>query len=211
MAEDTGDRSKFSDAFNELRSAIAAVPDANTPHMEMAEVLRKLEKAKEGNTVLEVALKRKPTAARDWLEWFFYFLLSGQKEKAGVALQKSLDADPKSQVTPCLAGEAYYRQKMYGEAVALFGKAVEANPSDIRIYNWLGICHRFLGQADKAVDSYRRALEIDPADCNVHYNLGRVFQAKGDTQKAKAAYEAALKHNPALKEAGDALAQLGMM
>lgn len=206
--EKTGDKSKFSEAFDELKNAINADPSVNASYFRMAEALKKLDKEKEANAVLEVALKKEPTTPADWLEWFFFNLLKGEKEKAKDALNHAMEGDPENQITLCLAGEAYFRQAMYDEAVALFEKAVEINPSDIRLYNWLGICYRRLTQLPKALERYEKALEIDPEDFNVHFNVGRVHTLKNDFKEAREAFESALKFNPDLGEAKTALDQL---
>jgi tetratricopeptide (TPR) repeat protein len=206
--EKTGDASKFSEAFAELKKAIHTDPTVSASYFRMAEALKKLDKEKEANAVLEVALKKEPANPAEWLEWFFFHLLKGDKDKAKDALENAMKADPENQVTLCLAGEAYFRQSMYDEAVNLFEKAVGINPSDIRLYNWLGICYRRLKQTGRAIARYKRALEIDPEDFNVHFNLGRAHHVNSDFTSAREAYENALKYNKDLSEAKTALEQL---
>jgi superkiller protein 3 len=150
-------------------------------------------------------LRKEPKSADEFLEWFFFYLLRTEKEKAKTALDKAMEADPENQITMCLAGEAYFRNGLYDEAIALFEKAVEINPSDIRLYNWLGICYRRLAKTAKAVERYQNALIIDPEDYNVHFNLGRAYTADRDFKNAKTEFAAALQYKPDLIEAKEAL------
>jgi tetratricopeptide (TPR) repeat protein len=206
--ERTGDNSKLSEAFKELKNAITADPEASAGYFHMSDCLKKLNKEKEANAVLEVALRKEPRSASEFLEWFFFYLLRAEKEKAKTALDKAMEIDPENQITMCLAGEAYFRNGMYEEAIALFERAVEINPSDIRLYNWLGICYRRLSKTSKAVERYQNALIIDPEDFNVHFNLGRAYMTDKDFKNAKTEFATALKYKPDLKEAKEAMESL---
>lgn len=208
MGDESGDKAKYAEAFNELKNAVAIDPSGNAAYLRLVEALKKLGKETEAQALLEKAKKIMPETPQDWLEWFHFFLSGGDAARAKTALVKALEPDPENQVTLCLAGEAYLRQKMFAEAAELFEKAVAANPSDIRVYNWLGICRRNLKQGERAVECYTKALAIDPEDYNVHFNLARAYQMDNNLASAKASYEAALRYNPSLKEAQEALTQL---
>ncbi len=62
--------------------------------------------------------------------------------------------------------------KQYDEAIELFSKAAENNPS-ASIHAIIGDCYWQQQKLDQADNHYRRALELDPKHCGANHALGR--------------------------------------
>jgi tetratricopeptide (TPR) repeat protein len=62
-------------------------------------------------------------------------------------------------------------------------------PRDAFLLYALGMEHKKLGDADKAIDFYSRTIEVDPNYCYAYYQRGQTFEQKGDTASAKQSYK----------------------
>ncbi len=192
----------------ELKNALRLDPAMLASFFLLHAILKNFGKDAEAAQALEAAKKITPTVTADWLEWFFHYMNAEDTPNAEDALQKALTMDTENQAVLVLAGEVWLRRQNYDKAIALFEKAVAVNPSDPRLYNWLGMSHRRLKQGAKALEDYKKALIMDPADFNLHYNLGRVHFMLKDYDNARKSYNEALRLNADLAEAREALSQL---
>ena len=105
-------------------------------------------------------------------------------------------------------------------AVALFQKAVAANPQAAAAYNNLGSALLGLDRAEEALASYDRALALKADNAGAHYNRGNVLLKLKRPAEAVASYDTAIALRPdhpeshnnrgsallELKRPGDALA-----
>lgn len=199
---------KMAMARNEFNKAIHLYPLLLSAYNNLILVYRKLGQYEEAMKIMELAVDITPDNAEDWVALFEIFLIDGDQKKAHFCLHKALRYDPENQITLCTAAETYVRQGLFNEAIGLFEKAVEVNPSDARLYNFLGICSRQLNQFDLAIGYYHHALKLDPDDPGLHHNLGTAYRHIGELAKARAEYEIALRLQPDLSEAADALQRL---
>ncbi|TBR21277.1 MAG: tetratricopeptide repeat protein, partial [Candidatus Nitrosotenuis sp.] len=195
-------------ALAELKNAMRLDPAMLAAFFLLYAILKNFGKEAEAAQALEAAKKITPAVPADWLEWFFHYMDAGDTVNAEDALQKALTMDSENQAVLVLAGDVWFRRQNYDKAIALFEKAVAVNPSDPRLYNWLGMSHRRLKQGAKALEDYKKALIMDPDDFNLHYNLGRVHFMLKDYDNARKSYNEALRLNPDLAEAREALSQL---
>lgn len=69
-------------------------------------------------------------------------------------------------------GLVHARAGRQAEAVASLERAVQANPTQARFFNELGIAYRNNGQFAKAKDAYERALALDASHAAALLNLG---------------------------------------
>jgi tetratricopeptide (TPR) repeat protein len=84
----------------------------------------------------------------------------------------------------------------YDEALELFRKVIEADPSDWNGIYLAGQCCRFLNDLDGAVDYLRQASGINPNEGPVWLALGIVHQLKGEWEPAIDALRNALQIDP---------------
>ena len=199
---------KMAMARDEFSKAIHLYPLLLSAYNNLILVYRKLGQYEEAMKIMGLAVDITPDNAEDWVALFEIFLIDGDQKKARFCLHKALKYDPENQIILCTSAETYVRQGLFDEAVGLFEKAVEINPSDARLYNFLGICSRQLNQYDLAIGYYHHALKLDPDDPGLHHNLGAAYRHTGDLAKARAEYEAALRLQPDFAEAAEALQRL---
>jgi predicted O-linked N-acetylglucosamine transferase (SPINDLY family) len=99
------------------------------------------------------------------------------------------------------------------ESIALYRRAVEADPSHASGYLNLGGALEAAGEIDAAAAAYRALLAVDAANPYANYNLGNSLLARGDTTGALELLEKALRAKPDFPEAhvvlSNALDQIG--
>lgn len=207
-----GERAKddtpFKKAEKEFKEAIHIYPLLLSAYNNLIIVYKRLGQYGEAMKMLALATEITPDTAEDWISLFEIFLIDGDAEKARFSLQKALKFDPENQITLCTAAEIYVRQGMFANAVSLFEKAAEVNPSDPRLYNFLGVCSRQLSRFDLAIGYYLNALKLDPGDEGLHFNLSVAYAHNGRPEMARRELEEALRIKPEFPEAREALENL---
>nr|MBP6260710.1 tetratricopeptide repeat protein [Paludibacter sp.] len=71
------------------------------------------------------------------------------------------------------------------EKAALYTKATDLYPGDLRGWNNLGVVKYQQGNIDDAARLFNKALEVEPKCVNASYNAGLCALAKGDLAKAE--------------------------
>ena len=89
----------------------------------------------------------------------------------------------------------------YEDAFKAADKALEYNPENIELYQYIAPAYFQIKEYDKAIETYKLALEkADTANYELMSNLvsgmGDVYYSQGDTLSALAQYEKALEYNP---------------
>ncbi|MBN1105173.1 MAG: tetratricopeptide repeat protein [Deltaproteobacteria bacterium] len=100
-----------------------------------------------------------------------------------------------------LRGVVRLRQGRPGEAVSLFGAALQLNALYVPAHLNLGSALEQMGRVQEAVLHYARALEIDPASAPARFRLGKILLGQGRVREAVTHYAKALDANPDLAEA----------
>ncbi|KPK97460.1 MAG: hypothetical protein AMJ95_08870 [Omnitrophica WOR_2 bacterium SM23_72] len=75
------------------------------------------------------------------------------------------------------------------EAMVLYQKAAEFDPSYAIVYNDLGIVYEAKGMLERAEKSYLRAIQTDPYFLSPYSNLAIFYENKRDLDKAKIYWE----------------------
>ncbi|NGX53535.1 MAG: Beta-barrel assembly-enhancing protease [Chlamydiae bacterium] len=88
-----------------------------------------------------------------------------------------------------LAGELYYEQKNYSEAIRFYQKALEFADNLSRVLNRLGHAYLRSKQLDRAEKIFRMILEKDSSDVTATLGLGGCMQKQGQYQKALHIYQ----------------------
>ena len=112
---------------------------------------------------------------------------------------KALELDPanaEAYLTFGIAKSQYDWQWL--EAEKAYAKAVEMNPNDAEINNFLGDFYRLLADYKKAEKFELRALELDPLHAVNHWDLGTVYLNMNKLEKARDYFRSALRIDPAL-------------
>ncbi len=95
-------------------------------------------------------------------------------------------------------GVAAMSRRAYGEALAVFNKVVETDPSFAEGWNKRATVHFLMGEYEASVRDVERTLALEPRHFGALSGLGLIYLAVGDDGGALRAFEAALKVNPHL-------------
>jgi tetratricopeptide (TPR) repeat protein len=86
---------------------------------------------------------------------------AGRYDEAIISFQKEINLSPKlEEQLDKNIGSVYANLKQYSKALEYFNKAVELNPSDIQVYNYIGMSYNSLGDSLKANEYFERATRI---------------------------------------------------
>jgi tetratricopeptide (TPR) repeat protein len=94
-----------------------------------------------------------------------------------------------------------FEKGAYAEAVALYEKALELDPSHAESLNNLGASLPHVGRYEEAEQCFRQAIAIKPNYADPHGNLGILLRSKSQLVAAEAALRRALKLKPNYVEA----------
>ena len=145
--------------------------------------------------------------------------LLGKDAEAESHLRQSIDLQP-SYAAYTNLGALYYRERRWGESVAMTRKALEINANDWRAWSNLGLALEWLNDKDKASDAFRRELarldeiaKLGGDDAEVQVERGLLHSKWKQKEKAVPLIEAALARAPQdpgiLASAGEAYENLG--
>ncbi len=80
----------------------------------------------------------------------------------------------------------------YGDAFPIIQKAVESDPGNAGLRNYLGQAAFYVGRYELSEASYKKALELDPHLVDVHNNLGALYAKTGRKGEAEAEFRKVL-------------------
>ncbi|HDH06375.1 MAG TPA: tetratricopeptide repeat protein [Nitrospirae bacterium] len=124
-------------------------------------------------------------------------------EEAGVDME-----NPQSLA---LLGEEYFESKRYAQAVEIYKQALELSPTDVDIYNDLGLAYHYSGQPVLAVDTLKKGTEVMPSYQRIWLSLGYVLMSTGKDEEARQALEKAAGLNPGSDVGQEAERMLGLL
>jgi len=79
----------------------------------------------------------------------------------------------------------------FEEALALFERAIQLDPTDVYSYYNKGLAFQQLGRLVEALAAFEQAIQLDPADAQAYQNEGDVLQQLGRVTEAEQAYRKA--------------------
>ena len=94
-----------------------------------------------------------------------------------------------------------YTQGKLDEAAAHTALAIELNPGDVTVQNFLGIVLQRQGSLDAAAAQFARTLRLNPDYRDAHYNLGVILSRQGKFQEAVVQYADVLRLDPGFADA----------
>ena len=88
----------------------------------------------------------------------------------------------------------------YDEAIALYLKLIEAEPTFVLAYQGIAEAYARAGRLEEAVKAIRKAIELDPEEALYYTSLSRFLQQQGRIPEAEeaAATAARLQSKPTL-------------
>jgi tetratricopeptide (TPR) repeat protein len=91
------------------------------------------------------------------------------------------------------------------QVVALLGRALEVNPSNVRAHDRLGYAYGFLGDQERSIAHYRTAIALEPRNAILYEGLGWALDRLGRADDAIAAYRQAVDVEPGRYQSHTAL------
>lgn len=91
-----------------------------------------------------------------------------------------------------LANE-YFSLNQYDRAAEMYQQLLALNPSNVDIYNNLGITLHYLGKSTEAIDKLNEGATLDPTYQRIWLTLGFVNSQLGNLEQARSALETAVK------------------
>lgn len=117
-----------------------------------------------------------------------------EKKKCGLQRRDALSAPATRPEEALLArGEEEFSRGDIASAIRTMRHALEADRSDSRVLNNLGVIQWHVGDGDAAVEAFQAALSVNPDDADALVNLARAMDATGKYYLLKPGLLATLK------------------
>jgi tetratricopeptide (TPR) repeat protein len=192
---------RFTEADQESEVALMLGP-------EDAKVLvlraRLLQRAKEQNTAVEMAL-RAAKLAPDWDEPFYLagisYYFNRQYPQARQNLARAFELNPASAATIFVEGLAWANEGNPEEAKKCIRRAIALQPDNARFYCHKGILLLRENQYSEAEQSFRKSIVLRPEYALPHYELGKLRMQSKQWKEAAGELDKAIAIDPGLTSA----------
>ncbi|MAF83970.1 MAG: tetratricopeptide repeat protein [Gammaproteobacteria bacterium] len=81
----------------------------------------------------------------------------------------------------------FFANKQYSQAAELYARLLTFNPSNVNVYNNLGITLHYLGRSTEALVKLNEGIAIDPTQQRIWLTLGFVNSQLGNIEQARTA------------------------
>lgn len=141
---------------------------------------------------LREAVAADPNSARAHYRLGTFLLGLRKHEEAEPELRRAVELDENfSEAWVNLGGLLFARFDFAG-SVEANARALAIDPKLIKAEYNKGLCHLYLGEADKLVESFSRVVELDPSDAGGHYHFAVGMHAVGKSEEARKALAVAM-------------------
>jgi rhomboid protease GluP len=132
-------------------------------------------------------------------------LQHGDAQAAIQQLQLVVESRPNNAAAHQSLGTAYALARQPSLAQKEYARALELDPSSIKLRKQLAIVEAQTGHAEAAVQVLKEAAERSPGDAEIFFDLGVLYQQTGDDEKALPQLQKAAALNPNFPAAFQAL------
>lgn len=126
--------------------------------------------------------------------------IDGSDSLAMQYLKDLLSKYPEDKEALRLLGNFEFKYTKITQAIALFEKAIEIDPYDIRAINNLIYMYDLAGEYDKAMEVIDDLTEITPDDANPYALKGKILAATGNLEQAIKSYKRAISIKPEFRD-----------
>ncbi len=117
----------------------------------------------------------------------------GQYDRAAVAFQEALKAQPRDYQTNYNLAIAFQKAKQYDKAEEVLKRLIQYYPEDaVSYYSTILRMYDEAGMNDRAIDAARKVMELDPKNHVAVYNLGVMYQKLKRYDEAIATFQQSL-------------------
>jgi len=188
-----GDRAA---ARSRLARSLAAYPDSDAAHAELAAIDLDEGKAADAEKRMRRALRLAPDSAL-WQHRLGLALAAQRRwAEAEEAHRTAADWAKGNALFRLHHAMAVAEQGRDADALDLFGEVLRLHPGSAQAHHQAGLLHARRGDHAAAAASQRAALEGAPRNAAVHHRLALALEALGDLDRALEAHEAASALNP---------------
>ncbi len=181
--------------------ALAADPENNIAHNNLAVFLRSQGRGEEAETHLREAVRIDPSHAEAHYNLANALLESGRAEEAASHYADAIRAQAGRPAYHMNLGNALARLGRHEEAVARYREAIALEPGLAEAHWNLAVALRALGRAAEAADEERTALRLAPLPVEERLGRAAARYAAGDLEGAVVEYQEALRARPDLADA----------
>lgn len=128
-------------------------------------------------------------------------LKASETEKALAIYEEARRKFPDDTALSAIIGETLLKYGLYEEAVLTFEGVIDKDPTNVQLYNRIGMACRKLKQFDRAEQHFLKATQYTGNNVNLLFNLGRVYVDAENWPKALEVAKAALELQPDFVEA----------
>lgn len=98
-------------------------------------------------------------------------------------------------------GQAYYRKKIYLDAIKYLGEVIKLNPKHLEARELLGIIYHNRNDSLKAIENFKHVVKYNPQNFNAYYLLGLNYFKEKQYDKMIDSYKKAIEINPNFPDA----------
>jgi tetratricopeptide (TPR) repeat protein len=108
-------------------------------------------------------------------------------------------------------GDEYFESSNYEQAIEIYKKVLEDNPSDIDTFNDLGLAYHYTGNSDLAEETLIKGVEIAPEFQRIWLSLGYVLKSAGKDDESRSALQKTVDMDPDSDVGQEAIRMLGQL
>ncbi|MBS0150200.1 MAG: tetratricopeptide repeat protein [Nitrospira sp.] len=153
---------KIPEAIKVYEEAIRTTPGLTIPYVNLAQLLGRQGRYKEGYAKLEEAAGIDPQAFEVYWAWGLILANENESGQAITKFEKAVSLHPRFDELHVKWGANLYALKEYDQAASHFRQAADINPNNPETYyNW-GAALKELGALDEAIVKFEKSKELNP-------------------------------------------------
>ena len=124
---------------------------------------------------------------------------------------EELMVDTSNPQSLALLGDEYFENRNYKQAIEIYKKVLEINPSDVDTYNDLGLAYHYTGNSGLAEEVLMKGVETNPAFQRIWLTLGYVLKSAGKNEEARSVLQKTVDMDPDSEVGQEAIRMLGQL
>jgi arylsulfatase A-like enzyme/Flp pilus assembly protein TadD len=174
---------QFDEAILTLERGIDAIPGSLTLLSRLAHTFMVMGRLQKSLDAWQAVLVIDPKYFDGLLASGWILDLMGKKEEARRFLEKALEFEPENAFLRKTYAMNLATTGNLKEAIDVYERLKEENPSDYEVLQDLGIAYGYAGEINKAIDALKASVEIHPAPV-AYYNLTVALKRVGNIKDA---------------------------